>query len=437
MTPRLPIVAIIGRANVGKSSLFNRLLGERKAIVADEPGTTRDRVDGIVEWNGRCFWLVDTAGAESGSGDLESAMQAQLETAQAAADAIVLVVDGTTLLSDEDERLLQTVYKSRKPFVVAVNKSDRSDQAVERQRLPKSRTIAVSAIHGSGSGDLLDALVQQLPEGASVSQPQQPTLALLGRPNVGKSSLMNALTGSSRSIVDSAGGTTRDAVEAEVHGAHQSWRLIDTAGLRRTHKSGAIEYFSALRTARTIQDSHVCTLVIDAQEPATAQDQRIAGMVTEAGKGLILAVNKWDLLERSDSTRKQLEAQLAHQLAFVWWAPVVLTIAPQQHHTQKLLEVAETVFANRQRRLATPELNDILADAQDAHPPAGLKNQHPKLRYITQTDIEPPTFTIYGSHTRYLHWSYKRFLEGQLRDAYDFSGTPIRMQWRDKKPSST
>ena len=427
----LPIVAIVGRANVGKSSLFNRLLGERKAIVADEPGTTRDRVEAIVDWQGRQFWLVDTAGFERTSDELHASISEQIEAAQDAADLIVVVLDGSTVLSDEDQAVIKKVQKTRTNYIIALNKSDRSQRGIEADKLPADSVIPVSAIHGTGSGDLLDAITEAIPK-VSRRKSTTPTLALLGRPNVGKSSLINAIANQQRSIVSEQAGTTRDSTEIETTINDETWRVIDTAGLRRASKAKDIEYFSALRSSWAINESDVCVLVLDATEPGTAQDQRIAGMVKEAGKGLILAVNKWDQTERDDATRRQLEGRLAHVLAFVWWAPMVLTIAPEKHHTHKLLELAQSVRHNRERTITTKELNQTLQDTLNQHPPAGLKNYHPKLNYITQTDINPPTFTVFGSHTPYLHWSYKRFIESQLRESFSFEGTPLRFQWRSK-----
>ncbi len=428
----LPIVAIVGRANVGKSSLFNRLLGERKAIVADEPGTTRDRVEAIVDWQGKSFWLVDTAGFERSGDDLKDSIHAQIDAAQEAADLIVIVLDSSSILSDEDQAVIKKVQKKNSNYIIALNKSDRSRPAIETDKLPSSNVISTSAIHGTGSGDLLDAIVDAVPEAASKRRSTTPTLALLGRPNVGKSSLINAIANQNRSIVSEHAGTTRDTTEIETYINDETWKVLDTAGLRRASKAKDIEYFSALRSSWAINQSDVCVLVIDATEPGTAQDQRIAGMIKEAGKGLVLAVNKWDKTERDDKARKQLEIRLERSLSFVWWAPMVLTIAPEKHHIHKLLELAQEVRRNRQRTVLTKDLNDTLQDAINQHPPAGLKNFHPKLNYITQTDIKPPTFTVFGSHTPYLHWSYKRFIESQVRESYSFEGTPLRFQWRSK-----
>lgn len=436
MKAAIPVVAIVGRANVGKSSLFNRLIGERKAVVADTPGTTRDRVEAIVEWSGKSFWLVDTAGFEYGGDELAPSIQEQIRTARDMADMLLLVVDGSTILSDEDRRVIKDIRKQDKPLVVAINKADRAKQPIETDKLPNAPSVKVSAVHGSGSGDLLDILIDHMPAASSAKVPTHPTLSLLGRPNVGKSSLLNVLAVQPRTAVADTPGTTRDTAEITATHEEQTWQIIDTAGLRRRSQVKDIEYFSYLRTLQTINHSHVCALVIDANEPATAQDQRIGGMIKEAGKGLLIVANKWDLSERSDEARGRLEHILTTRLPFVWWAPLILTSATEKHNVSKILTLAAEVEQNRQRSITTPKLNQALEEITGSHPPAGLKNRHPKLNYITQTDTAPPTFAVYGSHTPYLHWSYKRFIESSLRERFEFTGTPIRLQWREKSKKS-
>ncbi|MEX0748521.1 MAG: ribosome biogenesis GTPase Der [Candidatus Saccharimonadales bacterium] len=433
MSKNLPIVTIVGRPNVGKSSLFNRLLGERKAVVSDTAGTTRDRVQAIVEWGGRDFWLIDTAGLEAAENELEASMQAQLEVARSQADVILIVIDASTILSDSDNRIIKDAYKSGKPIIVAANKSDRKHPQVEFDKLPAKQVVPVSAIHGTGSGDLLDAIIAHVPK-VRVDAELPPAIAIVGRPNVGKSSLLNVLAGEDRAIVANEGGTTRDVNDIDIVHEGLPWRLLDTAGIRKIGKRAHdIEQYSTLRTLRAINDSDVCVLVTDANEPATGQDQRIAGMIKEAGKGMLIAINKWDLTERSDADVRRLELEYQRRFQFVWWAPLVMTSATTRHNVFKIIELASTIQANRQRKLTTSELNTYLRDAMSAHPPAGLKNRHPKLKYITQTEVAPPTFTVFGTHTPFLHWSYKRFLEAQLRDRYDFTGTPVRFQWRSSK----
>ncbi len=431
----LPIIAIIGRTNVGKSSLFNRLLGERKAVVSDMPGTTRDRVQGVTRWNGKSFWLIDTAGFERADNELEISMQAQLKAAIDVADVIMIVIDSSTILSDEDSRIIKDAYKSSKPLVVAANKSDRKNTQVELDKLPAKHIVPVSAIHGTGSGDLLDVLVELIPDQTTSETKHIDTVALLGRPNVGKSSLLNVLAGEERAIVSDQAGTTRDASDVIITHKDKQWRLYDTAGLRRTAKrSDDIERFSALRTLRAINDSDVCILVIDAEEPAVAGDQRIAGMIRESGKGILIAANKWDLTSRDEEATRRIAAAIRHQFQFIWWAPLLMTSATTKHNVFKMLDIAGEVQQNRQKKLTTRQLNKALEEATGAHPPAGLKNKHPKLRYITQTEVNPPTFTVFGKDTPYLHWSYKRYLESRLREEYDFAGTPLRFKWRENLP---
>lgn len=434
----LPIVTIVGRPNVGKSSLFNRLLGERKAIVSDIAGTTRDRVQAIVEWGGRSFWMVDTAGLETPQSDLEASMQQQLDAARDAADLIVIVIDSSTILADGDTRIIKEAHKSGKPIIIAANKSDRKHPQVEFEKLPAKTIVPISAIHGTGSGDLLDEIIKQIPKRRKTSENKITTLAFLGRPNVGKSSLFNSLVGEERAIVDDSGGTTRDVNDTEITYKKKLWRLLDTAGIRKIGKrDSAVEHYSSLRSLAAINESDVCVLVTDATEPATAQEQRIAGMIKEAGKGMIIAVNKWDLTEREDEDAKRLERIFRHQFQFMWWAPLLFTSATSAHNVFKILDLAAEVEKNRNRKLTTRELNDFLEDSVNTHPPAGLKNKHPKLRYITQVEVKPPTFAVFGAQTPYLHWSYKRYLEGRLREAHDFSGTPVRFKWRDNKGEKT
>ncbi len=433
MSQKLPIVTIIGRPNAGKSSLFNRLLGERKAIVHDAPGTTRDRVEAIVEWQGKQFWLVDTAGMEADKTEFAQSVQNQVEIARDQADIIVVVVDGSTIISDEDASAIKQAQKSKKPVITAINKADRAKQPIEREKLPEPQ-IPVSAIHGTGSGDLMDAITEAAKEDfPSEEVPSMPVLSLLGRPNVGKSSILNALAGHERAIISSRPGTTRDVTEIQIPYKEHTWQVADTAGLRRKTKADThIERFGNLRAMNVINASDVCALVLDATELVTAQDQRIAGMIKEAGKGMIIVVNKWDQTERTDQARNQLENMLAASFQFVWWAPLLLTAAPQKHNVDKLLPLADQTRTNHQRTIQTKHLNEFLQTATTEHPPAGLKNKHPKLKYMTQTDTSPPTFAVFGRHTPYLHWSYKRYLETRLREEFDFNGTPIRLQWREK-----
>lgn len=434
MAKKLPVVTIIGRPNVGKSNLFNRLLGERKAIVHDTPGTTRDRVEAIVAWRGTHFWLVDTAGAESGDSTFAHSIQQQVDVAREEADIILLVVDGSSILSDEDARVIKQAHKTGKPIITAINKTDRAKQPIEKEKLPDP-AISVSAIHGTGSGDVLDVIVDSIDETYTEEITSVPSLALLGRPNVGKSSILNVLTDNERAIVSEQPGTTRDILEVHMPHENRTWRIADTAGLRRKTKpaKNSVERFSVLRSLGIINTSDVCVLVLDANEPATAQDQRIAGMIKEAGKGLILVVNKWDQTERSDAARNRIEYILRESFHFAWWAPLVLTSATEKHNISKLLPLASQVLECREQSIPTKDLNTVLQTAIAEHPPAGLKNRHPSLRYITQTDTAPPTFAVFGKHTPFLHWSYKRYLETRLREGFDFTGTPIRLQWREKE----
>lgn len=435
-----PMVTIVGRPNVGKSSLFNRLVGGRHAITDDTAGTTRDANYGSLTWNNRFFLLVDTAGLHKGDGNLDLAVQEQVTEVAKLADVLIVAVEAGTMITSEDQKAAQLALKTGKPVILAVNKIDASKDSLGDDfiRLGITTIIETSAIHGQGTGDLLDAIAKALPE----SQPPKPTshttLALLGRPNVGKSSILNSLVGKQQAIVSEHAGTTRDVGSADLQYHDQTIRILDTAGLRRRGKiEPGVEKFSSLRTLSAITAADICAVVIDATELSVAGDQHIAGLVTEAGKGLILVVNKWDLVEKDEKTQTRYVRKIMRDFAFAPWAPLVFTSATQGLHVTKLFELTREINARRNVTIATGPLNRVIETLTHKQPPAGLKNRRPKLNYATQTGTHPPTFTLFGSHTEMVHFSYARYLENGLRAEFDFTGTPIKIEFRSKRPSAS
>ena len=414
MATKLPTVAIIGRANAGKSSLFNRMMRSQQAIVAREAGTTRDRVVGKAAYHGHEFWLVDTAGLKPAEDEFEASIQEQITDASDAADVILVVVDSTEYPSDEDRRVAKTALKSRKPVILIANKTDLrgSLPTSEFLRLGIKSIIRTSAEHNSGISDALDEICQHIPEKRQAEPSDVLKIALIGRPNVGKSSLFNTLAGKQQAI-----------------------ELLDTAGIRRQGKQEVgIEKFSVLRTLAAIEEADICFLLMDVNELNTALDQRLAGIIAEAGKGMAIVVSKWDAVEGKDAyTRDTLAPQISAQFDFTPWAPLIFTSAVTGQNVTKLFDLALGIAAHRQQKTTTRTLNDLLQRSVQKHPPAGLKNTHPKLRYIVQTDTNPPWFVIYGSNLKFVHWSYKRYLERRIRDTYDYTGTPIKLSFRDEK----
>jgi len=437
MATKLPTVAIIGRANAGKSSLFNRMMRSQQAIVAREAGTTRDRVVGKAAYHGHEFWLVDTAGLKPAEDEFEASIQEQITDASDAADVILVVVDSTEYPSDEDRRVAKTALKSRKPVILIANKTDLrgSLPTSEFLRLGIKSIIHTSAEHNSGISDALDEICQHIPERRQAEPNDVLKIALIGRPNVGKSSLFNTLAGKQQAIVAGVAGTTRDVNRIRLRYQGQTIELLDTAGIRRQGKQEVgIEKFSVLRTLAAIEEADICFLLMDVNELNTALDQRLAGIIAEAGKGMAIVVSKWDAVEGKDAyTRDALAPQISAQFDFTPWAPLIFTSAVTGQNVTKLFDLALGIAAHRQQKTTTRTLNDLLQRSVQKHPPAGLKNTHPKLRYIVQTDTNPPWFVIYGSNLKFVHWSYKRYLERRIRDTYDYTGTPIKLSFRDEK----
>ena len=526
MSSKLPTVAIIGQANVGKSSLFNRLTRARTAIVAREAGTTRDNVVGKVSYKRRTsspekamadatppaleavkrsrgadvsaersrsissgdtsekstpvqergadataslsdksialrtalpdafdmeetvggraaadthaeFWLIDTAGLKPAEDEFEATIQDQIADASAAADVILVMVDSTVYPSDADRQLAKKALKSGKPVLLIANKADLkgSLHADEFKRLGIKTIIKTSAEHNIGISELLDNIADLIPPATQTTPDDIIRVALIGRPNVGKSNLFNTLAGKQQAIVANVAGTTRDVNRVQVRYHGQTIELLDTAGIRRQGKQETgIEKFSVLRTMQAINEADICFLLMDANELNVGLDQRLAGIIDEAGKGLVLVVSKWDSVEGKDAyTHDELAPQISYHFKFTPYAPLIFTSSVTGQNVAKLFDLALDIYKRRRQECKTRVLNDLLQKAVAAHPPAGLKNSHPKLRYIVQTDTAPPWFVIYGSNLKFVHWSYKRYLERTLREAFNFAGTPIKLSFRDEK----
>jgi len=435
MAAQYPLVAIVGRPNVGKSSLFNRLTGTRNAITDGRPGTTRDANFGHVDWRGVRFTIVDTAGLSRADGEIEMQAQDQIKAIASTASVIVVAVDAATMVTTEDQDAARLALKTGKPVVLALSKSDTAGNMVadEFRRLGIDEIIPVSAIHGRGTGDLLDALAERIESVPAKDETAPLKLALIGRPNVGKSSILNALIGKQKSIVSPIAGTTRDVTSDFIKAHNREIELLDTAGLRRRGKiEPGVEKYSSLRTLTAIYEADVCVLVLDATDGVVATDLNIAGQVIEAGKGLILVMNKWDAVEKDDKTQATMTHKLRQDFQFVHWAPLVYTSATTGLHLTKILDLVVEIEERRKITLPTGPLNRLIEALVAKQPPAGLKGKFPKVNYATQTGNNPPTITVFCTYPDLIHFSYRRYMENNIRENYDLTGTPIHLDFRHK-----
>ena len=426
----MPVLAIVGRPNVGKSTLVNRILGRREAVVEDVPGVTRDRVTYDAQWRGRRFTVVDTGGWDPDAVGIQKAVAAQAEVAVAAADAVLFVVDATVGATDSDEAVVRVLRKAKKPVVLVANKVD--DERGEADAamlwsLGLGEPYTVSALHGRGSGDLLDVILDALPETPAERFDEQAgprRVALVGRPNVGKSSLLNRLLGEERVVVDSVAGTTRDPVDSLVEVGGETWRFVDTAGLRRrvSHASGA-EYYSSLRTQGAIDAAEVAVVLLDASEPISEQDQRVIGMAVDAGRALVIAFNKWDLVD--EDRRPQLTKEIERELARVQWAPRLNVSATTGRAVDKLAPALHTALEGWETRIPTGRLNSWIGDLVAQTPPPVRSGKQPKILFATQAGTRPPRFVLFTSG--FLEAGYRRFVERRLREDFGFVGSPIEV----------
>jgi len=434
-----PMVAIVGRPNVGKSMLFNRLAGKRLSIVEDTPGVTRDRLYAQCEWAGRSFDIVDTGGIEpTTSNEILLFMREQAQIAIDAATVIVLVTEIGTGITAADKDVANMLLRAGKPVILAVNKMDATGMTnpdiYEFYNLGLGDPIAVSAVHGHGTGDLLDACLEHFPpESEDDEDDGKIKVAVIGKPNVGKSSLINLILGEQRVIVSDMAGTTRDAVDTDVDNEYGSYLFIDTAGIRRKAKvDDRIEKFSVMRAQLAIERSDVCLIMIDAREGVTEQDTKIAGMAHEAGKASIIIINKWDLIEKDTHTMDKMRKRVMNDLSYMTYAPVLFISALTGQRTQKIFELVNFVHDQSCMRITTGMLNNVLADAQARVQPPSDRGRRLKIYYMTQTGIKPPSFVVFCNSRELFHFSYQRYIENQIRSVFGLEGTPIRMKIRQK-----
>ncbi|MFF7215590.1 ribosome biogenesis GTPase Der [Streptomyces sp. NPDC008238] len=430
----LPVVAVVGRPNVGKSTLVNRIIGRREAVVEDRPGVTRDRVTYEADWNGRRFKIVDTGGWEQDVLGIDASVAAQAEFAIDAADAVVFVVDATVGATDTDEAVVRLLRKAGKPVVLAANKVDGPSgeaDAAMLWNLGLGEPFPVSSLHGRGTGDLLDAMLEALPEAPmqsfanAIGGPRR--VALIGRPNVGKSSLLNKVAGEERVVVNELAGTTRDPVDELIDLGGKTWKFVDTAGIRRrVHLQEGADYYASLRTAAALEKAEVAVVLIDAGETLAEQDTRIISLAVEAGRAIVIAYNKWDLLD--EERRYYLEREIEKDLVQVQWAPRVNVSARTGRHMEKLVPAIETALAGWETRVPTGRLNAFLGELVAAHPHPIRGGKQPRILFGTQAGTKPPRFVLFASG--FLEAGYRRFIERRLREEFGFAGTPIQVSVR-------
>ena len=435
-----PIIAIVGRPNVGKSTLFNKLIGERRSIVEDTPGVTRDRIYGEAEWRGKRMIIIDTGGIEPKSDNIIlKQMRTQAQIAIETADVIVFMCDVRTGLTADDRDIAVMLKKSGKPVIPCINKCDRiGEPPLEFYEFYElgfdCDPIDISAIHGSGSGDLLDACVERLADWeGDLEEDDSIHVAVIGKPNAGKSSIINRLLGENRLIVSDIAGTTRDAVDTQIENEYGKFTFIDTAGIRRQSKiDDKIEHFSVLRAHMAVERANVCILMIDASTGITDQDTKIAGIAHEAGKAVIIVVNKWDLIEKDNSTVNEFNDKIRTELAYMPYAPILYVSAKTGQRTSTLFERINYVYNQSVMRIKTGMLNDVLGDAMIRVQPPSDKGRRLKIYYMTQISVAPPTFVIFCNNVELFHFSYQRYIENCLRETFGFAGTPIKLIIRMK-----
>ena len=434
-----PIVAIVGRPNVGKSTLFNKLVGQRISIVDDTPGVTRDRLYGECEWQNRSFSLIDTGGIEPYSDDIIlSQMRRQAQLAIDSADVIILVTDIKTGLVATDHEVATMLQKSGRPVVVCVNKCDKIGEVeadfYEFYNLGLGEPIMVSSVHGHGTGDLLDEVIKNLPEQPNEEEQSEViNVAVIGKPNVGKSSLINRITGENRCIVSDIAGTTRDSIDTFVENKFGSFNFIDTAGLRRKNKVyDAVEKYSVIRAKMAVERSDVCVIMIDAIEGFTEQDSKVAGLAIDAGKACVIVVNKWDAIEKTDKTMAKYRKKLESDFSFMSYVPIIFISAKTGQRIDNLFDMITVVSNANAMRISTGVLNDVLAEAIIRVQPPTDKGKRLKIFYMTQVSVRPPTFVFFVNSAQLFHFSYQRYLENRIRETFSLQGTPIRFIIREK-----
>ena len=435
-----PIVAIVGRPNVGKSTLFNKLIGERRSIVEDTPGVTRDRIYGETEWNNKPFIVIDTGGIEPKTDDLIlQKMRMQAQIAIDSADVIIFMCDIRAGLVADDRDIAVMLKKSRKPIIICINKMDRvgyiPPEYYEFYELGFDQDpIILSSLHGTGSGDLLDAVTNAFPEMPEEEDNEGViNVAVIGKPNAGKSSIINRIVGSERLIVSNIAGTTRDAVDTQIENEYGKFNFIDTAGIRRQSKvEDRIEKFSVLRAKMAVERADVCLIMVDAAEGVTEQDERIAGIAHEAGKASIIVINKWDSIEKDNSTVNTFNNDVRTALSYMTYAPIAYVSALTGQRVTNLFQMICDVHAQASQRVSTGKLNDLLGDAVIRHQPPSDKGERLKIYYMTQASTNPPTFVIFCNKAELFHFSYQRYLENCLRETFGFAGTPIRIVIRQR-----
>ncbi len=438
-TPSAPhrggLVAIVGRPNVGKSTLFNRLVGGQISIVEDLPGTTRDRIYGDVEWGGRTFSIIDTGGLErEGESEMATGIRAQIMAAIEEAGLLLFLVDARDGLTATDYEVADLLRRTNKPVILAANKAENAQRRLETAdfySLGLGEPVPISAYHGQGTGDVLDLIVERLPEDDVEEEEAAVRIAIVGRPNVGKSSLLNALLGYERVLVSNVPGTTRDSTDTVLDHKGQRVVLIDTAGIRRRGKvEHGVEKWSVIRSFRAITRADVVLLVIDATEPLTAQDAHIAGYVQEATKGIIVVVNKWDLIEKTASTADEYLREVHSELKFIPYAPALFVSALTRQRVHRIIDECLTIAVERRRRVPTAALNEVLGKVIRDHNPPSMHGRSLRVRYITQAETSPPTFVVFVNDPRLVHFGFERFLENRLRERFGFAGTAIRLVFR-------